>query len=172
MKVYIIIILIFFSICHDNGKNVKEDETLLGSIAALLSQLLSMNSRINLAQSQQTKFSSMRAQLIEKLNSLEKKVENIESTYSYILANLYKQLAICQTDNKKAEIKNQIEQKNKSFKEELVNYNQQILEIEEKIKAYELQEELLNSIIDELNKASEDLKKNILNETQDTKILS
>ncbi len=51
MKVYIIIILVYFSICYNIGKNVKEDEAPLGSASALLSQYLLMNSKINFSQS-------------------------------------------------------------------------------------------------------------------------
>ena len=172
MKVYIIIILVYFSICYNIGKNVKEDEAPLGSAFALLSQYLLMNTKINLYQSQQIYFSNMRAKLTEKLNSLEKTVEKFESAYSNELTNLYKQLALCQTDSQKEEIKNQIEQKNKTFKEVLDNYKKQKLLKEEEKKDLENKAEILKSTIDELNKTLEIMKKNLSKEIQDTTILS
>ena len=172
MKVYIIIILVYFSICYNIGKNVKEDEAPLGSASALLSQYLLMNSKINLFQSQQIHILNMRAKLTDKLNSLEKTVEKFESAYSNELTYLYKQLALCQTDSQKEEIKNQIEQKNKTFKEVLDNYKKQKLLIEEEEKDLENKAEILKSTIDELNKTLEIMKKNLSKEIQDTTILS
>ena len=172
MKVYIIIILVYFSICYNIGKNVKEDEAPLGSAFALLSQYLLMNSKINFSQSQQIHILNTRAKLTDKLNSLEKTVEKFESAYSNELTYLYKQLALCQTDSQKEVIKNQIEQKNKAYKEELDNYKKHKLLIEKEEKDLENKAEILKSTIDELNKTLEIMKKNLSKEIQDTTILS
>ena len=124
MKALLLLILVSFSICNKKEKNVEEEDILLKSSAAVLSQYLSMKTNLNHYETMLQKYSAKYLSLQKKLNDLEKQIEKHESK---------------QTIN---------ETVLKKLLEEEDSLNEQILEIDSLINQYNALIEQLKALIE------------------------